>query len=119
MNDDKKHLERAAELLRSGASMLTQACPACGTPLFKVGEQVMCAKCNRPVFILKATEDESKIVRKSTLASAEQTLLLKVKEVQSTIEKEQDPAKIAQLADNLSSLLNALEKLRKLDPGSS
>jgi len=93
--------------------MLAQACPACSTPLFKIGEQVICAKCNKPVIILKAAEDESKILRERTLASTEQTLLGKIREVQSAIEKEQDPAKLAQLMENLSNLLSVLERLRK------
>lgn len=119
MKDDGQYLERATELLRSGATMLAQGCPVCTTPLFKIGEQIMCVKCNKPVVILKATEDESKIFRERTLAATEQTLLLKIKEVQSEIEKEKDPANIAQLTESLSNLLSALEKLRKLSSGSS
>ncbi len=119
MKDDAGYLERATELLRSGATMLAQGCPVCTTPLFKIGEQVICVKCNKPVVILKATEDESKIIRERTLAATEQTLLLKIKEVQSQIEKEKDPATITLLTENLSNLLGALEKLRKLSPGSS
>jgi uncharacterized Zn finger protein (UPF0148 family) len=115
MKDDTHHLDKAVELLRSGATMLGQACPACGTPLFKIGEQVMCAKCNKPVVILKATEDESKIFRGQTLATTEHTLLVKIDEAQSAIEKEQDPTKIAQLTQSLSNLLSALERLKKVD----
>jgi UPF0148 protein len=114
MKDDAPYVRRAAELLRSGAAMLSQACPACGTPLFKLGEQVLCARCNKPVIILKAGEDETKVIREQTLSNTEQTLLTKIGEVQSLIEKEQDPARIAQLTENLSSLLTALEKLRKV-----
>lgn len=113
MKDDKSYLTRATELLRSGATMLAQPCPACAMPLFKVGEQVLCARCNKPVIILKAMDDETKILRERTLASTEQTLLAKIREVQSAIEKEQDPTKIGQLTENLSNLLGVLEKLRK------
>ncbi len=119
MKSDTHYLTRAAELLRSGATMLAQPCPACSTPLFKLGEQVVCAKCNRPVIILKAAEDESRILRERTLASIEQTLLGKIREVQSAIEKEQDPAKTSQLTESLSGLLGALEKLRKTECKSS
>lgn len=119
MKDDAQYLARAAELLRSGATMLAQPCPACSTPLFKVGEQVVCAKCNKPVIILKAAEDETKILRERTLAGTEQTLLGKIGEVQSAIEKEQDPAKITQLTESLSNLLSVLEKLRKIEGTSS
>jgi len=113
LKNDSQYLARAAELLRSGATMLAQACPACTTPLFKVGEQVVCAKCNKPVIVLKATEDETRVLRERTLANTEQTLLGKIRDVQSAIEKEQDPAKLAQLTENLSNLLTVLEKLRK------
>lgn len=119
MKDDSQYLTRAAELLRSGATMMAQACPACATPLFKLSEQVVCAKCNKPVIILKATEDEGKILRERTLAATEQTLLKKIREVQSAMEKEQDPAKLAQHTENLSNLLGAIEKLRKAGEKSS
>ena len=113
MENDAQYLARAAELLRSGATMLAQPCPACTTPLFKVGEQIVCAKCNKPVVVLKAGEDEAKVLRERTLANTEQTLLGKIRDVQSAIEKEQDHAKLAQLTENLSNLLTVLEKLRK------
>jgi len=115
MKDEGEYLKNAGELLRSGATLLAQACPACGTPLFKVGEQILCAKCNKPVVILKAAEDESKILRKRTLAATEQTLLQKISGLQTEIEKEHDPLKIEQLTRNLSNLLGALERLGKVD----
>ena len=114
MKDDAQYLQRAAELLRTGATMLAQACPACATPLFKLGDQVTCVKCNKPVVILKAPEDERNMLRERTLESTEQTLLMKIREAQSAIEKEQDPMRIVQLTENLSGLLDALEKLRKV-----
>lgn len=115
MKDETAYVKKGGEMLRSGATMLAQACPACGTPLFKIGEQVMCVKCNKPVIIMKATEDESKILRKRTLATTEQTLLQKISEVQTAIEKEHDPAEIDRLTQNLSNLLGALERLGKVD----
>jgi len=115
MKDETAYVKKAGEMLRSGATMLAQACPVCGTPLFKIGEQVMCVKCNKPVVIMKATEDESKILRKRTLAATEQTILQKISEVQTAIEKEHDPAAIEQLTQSLSNLLGALERLRKVD----
>ena len=118
MKNDAQYLKKAAELLRSGAALLAQACPVCGTPLFRLGEQVICAKCNKPVVILKATEDESKILskilRERALSTTEQTVMKKIEEIQATIEREEDPAKVSQLAQNLSNLLDALEKLRKI-----
>lgn len=114
MNEDAPYVGRAADLLKSGAAMLPQACPACGTPLFKLGEQVLCARCNKQVIILKAGEDETKVMREQTLSNTEQTLLAKIRGVQSSIEKEQDPDKIARLTENLTNLLTALEKLRKI-----
>jgi UPF0148 protein len=112
LDEDSRYLARAAELLRSGATMLAQACPACATPLFKLGEQVFCAKCNKPVIVVKAAEDEAKVLREQTLANTEQILLDKIRDMQSAIEKEEDPARLAQLTESLSNLLTALEKLR-------
>lgn len=109
-------LKRMSELLKSGATMLSEACPECGSPLFKVGREIMCAKCNKPVVIVKATEEESKIMGGRVLEDLEQTILSKIGEINSAISSENDAEKLTQYGKALSTWLEALEKVRKLKP---
>lgn len=113
MKDESEAVQRAANLLRGGATMLAETCPSCGTPLFKIGSEITCAKCNKPVVIVSGAEDEAKVLRTKILGNAEQTLLKKITDVQAAIQKESDPESIRKLTESLTELLNALEKLRR------
>jgi len=103
-----------ADLLKSGATMLQQACPQCGTPLFRKGKETFCPKCNRPVVIIESAEDENRLLTMQILESTEQTLLTKIKEINSAIRAESDPERLVTYGNALSTWLSAIEKLRSL-----
>ncbi|MGQ9543816.1 MAG: Sjogren's syndrome/scleroderma autoantigen 1 family protein [Candidatus Bathyarchaeia archaeon] len=107
-------LRRMSELLKSGATMMSEACPECGSPLFKVGGDIICAKCNKPVVILKATEEESKIIGSRILDDLEQTVLSKIREMNSIIGSEEDVERLTQYGRALSTWLDTLDKVRRL-----
>lgn len=111
MGEDVKLM---AEWLRKGATMLSEHCPACNSPLFKLHEEVWCAKCNRRVVIIKKEEEAPKITGPMLLASTEETVLTKVQEITTKIKTEQDPERLQQLGNLLSTWLEALEKLKKI-----
>jgi len=103
-----------ADLLKSGATMLQQACPQCGTPLFRKGSETFCPKCNRPVVIIKSAEDENRLLTGQILDSTEQTLLTKMNEINSAIKAESDPERLVAYGNALNTWLHAIEKLRSL-----
>jgi len=107
-------LKRMSDLLKSGATMLSETCPECGSPLFKVGKEIMCAKCNRPVVIVKASMEEGKIIGGRVLEDLEQTLLSKIGEINTAISSEEDSEKLSQHGKNLTIWLDALDRVRRL-----
>lgn len=109
-------LKKMSELLKSGATMLSETCPECGSPLFKVGSDIICVKCNKPVVILKASQQEDKVIGERVLGDLEQTILSKIKEINSAMSSENDAEKLAQYGKALSTWLDALDKVRKLKP---
>lgn len=74
--------------------MLQEICPQCGTPLFRRGSETFCAKCNRPVVIIRNAEDESRLMTDQILEGAEQTLFAKIQQVTSALKTESDPEKL-------------------------
>src|SRR5207249_11633340 len=72
MSDDVK---RMADLLKSGATMLSDVCPNCGSPLFKVKGEIFCAKCNKPVVYARATGPQATVSASMPLESVEQTVI--------------------------------------------
>ena len=50
---DKNNIERMAELLRSGNTMLNYSCPECNSPVFKKKSgELFCPSCNREVILV-------------------------------------------------------------------
>lgn len=109
-------LKKMSELLKSGATMLSETCPECGSPLFRVGREIICAKCNRQVVIVKSTEEEGKIMGDRVLQELEQTLLSKIKEIDGAIRSEKDPDRLGQYGKALLTWLDAFERVRRLKP---
>jgi UPF0148 protein len=106
-------LEKMADWLRSGATMLTDSCPECSSPLFSVNGDIWCLKCNKKVIKVQQGEASTIIEKSILLEELEKNTLTKLKDLQERLSLEEDPEKIRQLGDLLLLLLELLEKTRK------
>ncbi|MBD3206433.1 hypothetical protein GF319_08835 [Candidatus Bathyarchaeota archaeon] len=105
-------MKEMAELLRKGASMLSETCPRCGTPLFELpGGEIICPMCQRPVKIVSGETDEEDIEAQGSL---EETLRKKINLVQGMLEEETETVKMRELIQTLLLLLDARDRVRKL-----
>ena len=107
-------VKRMADLLKSGATMLQETCPVCATPLFRLGKDTFCPKCNRPVAIVKSAEEEVRLASQQVLDSLEQTILQKIAELNTAIKSEHGLAPLQELGEGVKTYLSALEQIRKL-----
>jgi len=94
--------------------MLQETCPQCGTPLFRRGTETFCAKCNRPVAIIRNAEDETRLMTNQILDSTEQTLLTKIQQVNVALKTETDPSRLLAYGSALKTWLEAIDNLRRL-----
>jgi UPF0148 protein len=108
-------MKSMAELLRSGAKMLSRSCPECGSPLFqlKTGE-IWCAKCQRRVVIVQEGESPEAGMQ---LDSLERTLLDRLSSLQAEIAKANDPASLKELAEVADAVLIVVERMRRIKKG--
>ena len=115
--DDKKDtsVKRMAQLLQQGASMLADGCPQCGSPLLKVGEDIYCAMCDRRIVYASSEEEVESHSVKELLPKLKETLLLKLRTLNELIEKEDDTETLTKLANLMVLLLQALERLKKMN----
>lgn len=111
MADDVK---RMADLLKSGATMLSDICPECGSPLFRIKGEVFCAKCNKPVVYARATGPQATVAPGHLLDSLEQTIVAKLSEANEFLKTEKDPAKLSAYSNLVFGWLSTLEKLRSV-----
>lgn len=104
-----------AELLRSGAKMLSYSCPECSSPLFQLKSgEIWCAKCQRRVVIVSEDEDGSAATRGMLWGSLERNLIEKLSSVNELLHEETEPAKVRELVEVVSALLLSLERLRRV-----
>jgi UPF0148 protein len=114
----REGMKEMAELLRSGAKMLSYNCPECGSPLFELKSgEIWCANCQRRVVIVPKGEEESAVTRELLWDSLEQTLGDKLSSLNRLLSMETEPARVRELADAVSVLLASLERLRRIRKG--
>ncbi len=107
-------MKQMAELLRSGATMLSYSCPECASPLFrlKTGE-IWCANCERRVVIVPEGEEAS-VEAGAQLASLEKAIVDKLASMSGRLTQESDPENLKAVAEVINALLASLERLRKI-----
>jgi UPF0148 protein len=107
-------VKRMADLLRSGATMLQETCPVCATPLFRLGKDTFCPKCNRPVAIVKSVEEEVKLASQQVLDNLDQTVVEKIAELNAAIKIEHGLTPLRELGEAVKMYLSVLDEVRRL-----
>lgn len=105
-------IKRASELMRSGATMLAESCPLCGSPLFKLTSgEVVCPVHGR-VMLVKTEEDLSKANVTSVLTELEKSIANRLGNYVSKLKS----SKEVEFEDirNIISWLDALERVEKI-----
>ncbi len=108
-------LKRMADMLKQGATMLDLQCPACSSPLFRLRSgEIWCVNCQKRVIVVKEGEHILTAASDILLSSLEETLLEKLRELGQTMRAEKDPTRLGQLSSLLSTLLDNLERIRRI-----
>lgn len=114
MSDSTKQM---AELLRSGAKMLSQSCPECGSPLFQLKSgEIWCARCQRRVIIIPEGE-ETTAEAGIQLESLERAIVQKLSSIAGLLAGQSEPGELKDTAEALNALLASLERLRRIRKG--
>jgi len=112
---EPKELQTMANLLKQGATLTELSCPACSSPLFKLQSgEIWCAKCQKRVVIVKEGQTTEEATRPVLLSTLETTVLTKIQDIEKKLREENDPAQLEKLTATLASLLENLEKIRKM-----
>jgi UPF0148 protein len=115
LSKEAKDIQSMVDLLKQGATLTEFACPACSSPLFRFKEgEIWCAKCEKRVIIVKEDEDAEKAESKARLMTLERTILTKIESVEKKIREEADAEELQKLNNVLASLLENLEKLKRI-----
>lgn len=112
---DDSSVRKMAELLRQGATMLADACPQCGSPLFKVKDDIYCAKCDRKIVYAQSDEEAVSHAVQNLIPELRETLIIKLKALTEIVSAETDTEALTKLANLMVLLLQALHKLENMN----
>jgi len=112
-NDDSS-IKKMADLLQRGATMLADSCPQCGSPLFKVGEDIYCAKCDRRIVYADSEEEVETEAVMTLLPELRETLMGKLKALNELVDSETDIESLTKLANLMVLLLQSLHRLENM-----
>ena len=113
---DKIKVKEMAELLRKGATMLSQTCPQCKVPLFKLrGGTIICPVCKRKVVFMKenGTIDEPITLVIEKLRGALLTKLVKIVDELEQTDELDKILKLLEAAENIFKLMKRIKENRK------
>jgi len=115
MTKDSKNIKAMADLLRQGATLMEHYCPACASPLFKLRSGgLWCASCQKRVMIVREGEPEPEVDKAPAFSSLESTILGKIQAIEKQLAEETNAEKLKRLGLTLSTLLENLERIRKM-----
>jgi UPF0148 protein len=107
--------EKMVDLLKQGATLTELACPACASPLFRFKSgDLWCAKCEKRVVVLKEGQSAENASSQAKLTTLENTLMAKIEAVEAKIRDEEDASELQKLNGLLTSLLESLERLKRV-----
>lgn len=112
MSED--YVKKAAELLKMGATLLSDTCPVCHVPLFKFRGDVFCPKCGRKIILVKGEREAVAARTPIALADVEETLIAKILDVNIRLTSMEDLDDIKKAGEVLNILLKTLSLVREL-----
>lgn len=111
MNDRVKEL---ATLLRSGAKMLSEACPICGTPLFEKSGKIWCPTCKREV--IKVPEHSMmQLGEIETLLELKKLIFDKIRSLMNDLLASTDLGTVTHITEAIRLQLDTLQKVLDLN----
>lgn len=111
---DDTSVKKMADLLRRGATMLADACPQCGSPLFKVDDDIYCVRCDRRIVYAESDEEVETQAVRILIPELKETLIGKLKVLNDLVESETDVEALTKLANLMVLLLQSLHGLENL-----
>ncbi len=111
---ENDYMKRMVDALRSGAKMLSEQCPVCGSPLFEIKGQLWCLKCNKRVVKVRGEEEVGEALTTYILSEVHRVLATKIEETSLQLSRTVNQKEIRELTETLNLLLKAMEQNLKL-----
>jgi UPF0148 protein len=114
MSGSEASIKRMSELLKSGATMLSEACPICSTPLFKLRSGEVICPIHGRVQIVRSDEELLSVTTINTLDELEKFTVNTINRLRRELEEGNSDIKDERDIKLLNTWLEVLERIRRL-----
>ncbi|MEL9997737.1 MAG: Sjogren's syndrome/scleroderma autoantigen 1 family protein [Sulfolobales archaeon] len=114
MSGSEASIKRMSELLKSGATMLSEACPICSTPLFKLRSGEVICPIHGRVQIVRSDEELLSVTTINTLDELEKFTVNTINRLRKELEEGNSDIKDERDIKLLNTWLEVLERIRRL-----
>lgn len=109
----RESLKKMAELLKSGATMLSTVCPECRTPLYRLKSgEVICPNCNKRYYIVPEGVREEEVIVSAVLDNVERMAASKISSIISSY-RDNPTVDVARELILWLEVLDRVEKVKK------
>ena len=111
----RKALQKMSELLRAGAVMLSDTCPECGLPLFKLKSGEIVCPIHGKIYVARSEEEAERYTMIGVLDSLENIIIKELVELKNRLEKgPRDFDEREQLIRNIVGWLEVIERIERI-----
>ena len=111
--DRAQALRKMSELLRAGAMMLSDTCPQCGLPLFKLRSGEVVCPIHGRVYVARSEEEVEKFTLIGVLDSVEDVVVSKLAEVRRGIEQKGLDEDLIRRIIGLLEVIERIERIKR------
>ena len=115
MSRDEKTgmIKKMADLLRAGATMLGESCPACGSPLFRLRSGEIVCPIHGRVHVVRSDEEISKVTLSSVLDNLENVMTRRIQDAIDNLNKSRELGNEEDLR-NIVLMLEIIERIERV-----
>ncbi len=111
----KDYIRKMAELLKSGATMLSITCPKDKVPLFKLKTgEVICPVCGTRFYIVQSEAEHATVTASIALESLERNVIAKINQINEILTSINASSVSREMLETLKLWLEILEKIENL-----
>ncbi len=111
--DRAQALRKMSELLRAGAMMLSDTCPQCGLPLFKLRSGEVVCPIHGRVYVARSEEEAEKFTLIGVLDSVEDVVVSKLAEMRRGIEQKGLDEDLIRRIIGLLEVIERIERIKR------
>ena len=111
--DRAQALRKMSELLRAGAMMLSDTCPQCGLPLFKLRSGEVVCPIHGRVYVARSEEEAEKFTLIGVLDSVEDVVVSKLAEMRRGIEQKGLDEDLIRKIIGLLEVIERIERIKR------